>query len=211
MMKNYHVKRIKQNEETNHLILEVHYAKRKPSISYLYGLFRDEIMVGCISYGTPPSSPLRIGVAGKENSGKVLELNRLVLKNNLKNEASFLIGKSLQLLKKDFGECYVVSFADTDQNHIGTVYKATNFIYCGLSAKRTDWKIKGKEHLHGYTIADEFRGVKNRAAAMREKYGEDFYLKDRPRKHRYIYPVCSKTRRNRMIDSIKYKFEDYPT
>lgn len=211
MMKDkYVVLRIKQNNDTDHLILDIHYAKRKPSISYIYGLYLDGDIVGCISYGTPPSSPLRKGLAGNENAGKVLELNRLVLKNNLKNEASLLIGQSLKLLKSDFGECYVVSFADTEQEHIGTVYKATNFIYCGLSAKRTDWKIRGREHLHGYTVADEFRGVENRAAAMREKYGDDFYLKDRPRKHRYIYVVCSKTRRKNMINSIKYKVEEFP-
>jgi hypothetical protein len=74
-----------------------------------------------------------------------------------------------------------------------------------LSAKRTDWKVKGKEHLHGQTIADEFRGVKNRAQAMRDKYGDDFYLKPRPRKHRYIYIVGSKGFKKFVMSRLKYK------
>jgi len=90
------------------------------------------------------------------------------------------------------------------------VYQACNFLYCGLSAKRTDWKVKGKEHLHGQTIADEFRGVKDRAAAMREKYGSDFYLHPRPRKHRYLYLVGSKTFKKQASKDIKYKQEQYP-
>jgi hypothetical protein len=72
------------------------------------------------------------------------------------------------------------------------VYRASNFIYCGLSAKRTDWKVRGLEHLHGQTIADEFRGVPNRSTAMREKYGDDFYLEPRSRKHRYLYFIGSR-------------------
>ena len=39
----------------------------------------------------------------------------------------------------------VISFADTEQQHKGIVYQACSFTYHGLSAKRTDWKIKGKE------------------------------------------------------------------
>lgn len=59
-----------------------------PSISYAFGLFYGEDIVGCVTYGTPPSSPLRNGIAGKEHACNVLELNRLCSKYNLKNEAS---------------------------------------------------------------------------------------------------------------------------
>ena len=104
----------------------------------------------------------------------------------------------------------VVSYADTQQGHIGYVYQATNFIYCGLSAKRTDWKVKGKEHLHGQTIADEFRGVKNRSKAMRDKYGDDFYLSPRPRKHRYVYFVATKPQKKILHKDLKYPVLNYP-
>lgn len=104
----------------------------------------------------------------------------------------------------------VVSFADTEQGHHGYIYQATNWIYTGLSAKRTDWKVKGKEHLHGVTVADEFRGQPDRGQLMRAKYGDDFYLEDRPRKHRYIYLIGSKTQRKRWRKSLKYGEEPYP-
>ena len=188
-------------------ILGIHYAKRWPSISYAYGLFRFNVLVGVITYGTPPSSPLRKGIAGKIFEKNILELNRLCLKDNRKNEASYLVGSSLKLLPKNK---IIISFADTEQGHTGTVYQATNFLYCGLSAKRTDWKIKGKEHLHGQTIADEFRGVKNRAEAMRKKYGNDFYLAPRPRKHRYIYFHGDKRFKKKAKLALLYKTKPYP-
>ena len=188
-------------------ILEIHYARRWPSISYAFGLFDSEELVGVCTYGTPPSTTLRRGIAGDEFKDRVLELNRLCLKYNRKNEASRLVGKSLKLLPTNR---IIVSFADTSENHTGIVYQATNFYYTGLSAKRTDWKIKGREHLHGQTVSDEFRGVKNRAKAMRDKYGEDFYLAPRPRKHRYLRIIGSKGFRRDVLDSLKYPIQPYP-
>ena len=188
-------------------VIGIHYAKRWPSISYAFGLFEDDELIGVCTYGTPPSAPLRRGIAGDENIGIVLELNRLCLKYNRKNEASKLVGASLKMLPKP---SIVISFADTEQQHKGIVYQACNFTYHGLSAKRTDWKVKGLEHLHGQTIADQFRGVKDRAAAIREKYGDDFYLQDRPRKHRYIFINGSKVDKRRLSLAIKYQQESYP-
>ena len=193
--------------ECSKYILEIHYAKRWPSISYAYGLFDDGDLCGVITYGTPPSAPLKRGIAGDKFKSDILELNRLCLLNNNKNEASYLISHSLKLLPRNK---IIISFADTSKGHSGIVYQAANFTYHGLSAKRTDWKVKGKEHLHGQTIADEFRGVKNRAQAMRDKYGDDFYLEPRARKHRYIYVVGNKGYKKEVYREIKYKQQAYP-
>ena len=187
-------------------LLGRHYAKRKCPVSHAFGAFEDGTMIGVVTYGTPASAPLRDGVAGKEWSDKVLELNRLCCLNRA-NVASQLVGQSLRMLPKP---SIVVSYADTAQGHVGYVYQATNFLYTGLSAKRTDWKVKGKEHLHGATIADESRGQANRAAWMREKYGEAFYLEERPRKHRYVFLIGSKRDKRAMREALRYKVEDYP-
>jgi len=194
-------------EDTRPFLIDIHYAGRFPSVSYAYGLFVDDELEGVITYGTPPSSSLRSGVAGERYKGYVLELNRLCLKTNTKNDASWLVGASLKLLSRD---SIVVSFADTSQDHLGKVYQATNFIYTGLSAKRTDWALKGKEHLHGYTIGDEFRGQPNRSKLMREKYGEDFYLKPRPRKHRYVTFTGSRKFKRTARENLKYPIVEYP-
>jgi hypothetical protein len=205
-MEGYEVREI-ESKLTYPFLLSIHYAKRIPSISYAYGLYNKGNLVGVITYGTPPSSTLRMGLAGKENIENVIELNRLCLLNNLKNEASYLVSKSLKMLPKGL---YIISFADSSQNHIGIVYQACNFIYLGLSAKRTDWVVEGLEHLHGVTIADKFRGVPNRAQAIREEYGDKFKLVPRARKHRYLYITATKNKRRQMLKSVKYKIEEYP-
>jgi hypothetical protein len=193
--------------QTLPFLIDIHYAGRMPSISYAFGLYNGDELEGVVTYGTPASSTLRTGLCGPDFADHVVELNRLCLRGNAKNHASFLVSRSLKLLG---GDKVVVSFADTDQGHIGTVYQACSFIYCGLSAKRTDWKVRGMEHLHGQTIADEFRGVKNRAAAMREKYGDDFYLQPRSRKHRYVKIIGSKGFRVKAHRALRYAVEAYP-
>lgn len=187
-------------------ILGRHYAKRWPSVSEYFGLYRNGDLVGVCTFGTPPSAPLRSGVCGKQYAASVIELNRLCLRDNRKNEASRLVSGALKML----GDAVVVSFADTSQNHTGYVYQACNFIYCGLSAKRTNWTIKGLEHLHGQTVADEFRGKPNRAALMREKYGDAFYLAPRPRKHRYVIFTGNRRFKRAAREALKYPEQDYP-
>ena len=194
-------------QDTKPFLLGIHYARRMPSVSFAFGLFLNGNLDGVVTYGTPPSAPLRGGVCGPDFAKNVIELNRLCLKANRRNEASFLVSKSLRLLG---GNRIVISFADTSMGHSGTVYQASNFLYCGLSAKRTDWKVRGKEHLHGQTIADEFRGLANRAAAMREKYGADFYLEPRPRKHRYIRLLGSRKFRKESKNALRYDPQPYP-
>lgn len=196
---------IKKHECTDWL-LNKHYAKRLCPISYAFGAYVDNKLIGIVTYGVPSSSRLREGICGKDMAMMVLELNRLCCLNE-KNVASELVGKSLNMLPKP---SIVVSYADTQQGHVGYVYQATNFIYTGLSAKRTDWKVKGLEHKHSATIADMSRGYKNRAQFMRDKFQGDFYLEDRPRKHRYVFFVGKKTDKFKMLNNLKYPIEVYP-
>lgn len=159
-----------KSEETYPWLLEKHYAKRIPQIVFAFGLYDNDILVGVCTYGYPPSKNLCHGICGHEFTDNVLELNRLCLLDNTKNQASFLVANSIRLLPKP---TIVVSYADTDKGHIGYVYQATNFIYTGLSAIRKDVKIRGMEHLHSRTLTHQIT-----ASEMRQKYGDDVYTVD---------------------------------
>lgn len=196
-------------KDCERLVIGVHYAARWPSVSYAYGLFDGDDLEGVVTFGTPASATLRSGIAGPEYAPFIIELNRLVLASNRKNDASWLVSNSLRFLRS-VGNFICISFADTSQGHSGTVYQASGFTYHGLSAKRTDWKIRGQEHLHGQTIADRYRGMPNRAAAVRAEYGDDFYLSPRPRKHRYIKIIGSKGFRAKANKAIRYSQQPYP-
>ncbi len=47
--------------------------------------------------------------------------------------------------------------------------------------------------------------IKDELIEMKDKYGDDFYLKQRPRKHRYIYIVGSKGFKKFVMARLKYK------
>ena len=188
-------------------LLNRHYAKRIPPISHAFGLYEGSVVSGVITFGVPVSSTLRGGVAGEGYVKDVLELNRLCINSANKGAASCLVSNSISQLPK--GKI-IVSYADTSMGHVGYVYQASNFIYTGLSAKRSDWKIRGHEHLHSATVADMSRGHENRAEYMRERFGDDFYLEDRPRKHRYIFFHGSKTYKKAARKALLYKVMPYP-
>lgn len=194
--------------DTKWLLLNVHYARRMPTISHAFGLFRDGELAGVVTYGVPPTNGVRIGLFGRNPRWKILELNRLCLVENRPNEASRLVAGSLALLPKP---CAVISFADLGQNHEGIVYQATNFLYTGLSAKRSDYRVKGLENVHNQTIADTVRNSKGRRIdALRARFGDRLQLVDRSRKHRYVMFVGSKGQKRAMMADLKYPVVAYP-
>ena len=130
-----------KNEEAYPWLLKKHYAKRLPMIIYAFGLYENSELIGVCTYGLPASPTLCTGICGKEFSSNVIELNRLCLQNNLKNQASFLVANSIKLLPKP---SIVVSFADASQGHVGYVYQATNFIYWVIKSEFIPINLHGK-------------------------------------------------------------------
>jgi hypothetical protein len=201
MLEDWSVKKI-DNATAQEIVVRNHYLHRKAPCSQAFGLFDEtDTLKGVVMYGTPSSSALRAGIAGKEHASNVLELTRLWIDDSTpKNSESYLIGNSIKHCEKEI----VVSFADTSQNHLGIVYQATNWIYTGLSAKRTDWSVEGIDK-HGHTWADKYT-----AAEMRELFGERFTLVPRSRKHRYIYLNAKGRRKKELLALLKYEQQPYP-
>lgn len=195
----YDVKSIK-SFECNDWLLNKHYAKRIPSISFSFGLYDStNILQGICTIGKPPSPSLCDGVCGKENSKYVYELNRLCVNEGLpKNTLSIFVGKVLKLLPK----MILVSYADTSQNHNGYIYQATNWIYTGLSDKRTEWKEKNS-NLHSKSVCDKY-------TTNYMKSNDNFEMIERSRKHRYIYFIGSKKDKKYFLKQLNYKIQDYP-
>jgi hypothetical protein len=176
------------NFEVEPWLLEKHYAKRMCPISYAFGLYENNQLVGVVTYGVPASPFLCMGVCGEEHKDIVLELNRLCLNDGIKNGASFLVGKSLQMLPKP---TIVVSYADTSMNHVGYIYQASNFIFTGTTKERTDMAGEdGKHSRHNLGISQ------NRV--------------NRSAKHRYIYFVGNKYQKRELMNKLNYSIELYP-
>lgn len=170
-------------------LMNVHYAKRMPSISYAYGLFERSRLTGVVTFGSPASDPLCRGVCGVEHKEKVIELNRLVLLHNKKNQASLLVAQAIKKLPKPK---IIVSYADTAENHVGYVYQATNFLFTGTTKDRTDMAATDGKHPRHHAGVRSLRVY-------------------RSSKHRYVYLHASKTERKRLRKALRYPvYKTYP-
>lgn len=184
---NLTVKKI-DSKLTYPFLLNIHYAKRIPSISYAFGLYENEELIGVITFGSPASPSLCKGLLGEEHKSKVIELNRLCLKYNRKNEASYLVSKAIKMLPTPKA---IVSYADTKQNHLGVIYQASNFIFTGTTKPRTDMASADGKH-------------------SRHSMGDPSKRVDRSAKHRYVYFHGNKYEKKEMLSNLKYKVLDYP-
>lgn len=184
-------------KDTDVWILEKHYAKRKCHRMYCFGLFVSGRLEGVVTYGMPPSPQVGRGFLGEENRTRVLELNRLCINETApRNSASTLVGRSLKLLPK----CAVVSYADGRMGHVGYVYQATNFIYCGAAKSHdNEYFIDGK-WVHAKVLTN--RGISAPAKWAKENNIE---IRKPLAKHRYIYFTDKRLRK-----SLKYEPQSYP-
>ena len=170
-------------------LLNKHYAKRLCSISYSFGLFNNDILIGILTIGKPASNQLCIGVCGIENSKYVYELNRLCINENIeKNVLSYFLSKSLKMIKDNM---ILISYADTKMNHTGYIYQATNWIYTGKTKERTDIGFEDNKHSRHYNKDIDYTNRKFRSS-----------------KHRYIYFIGKL--KNKFKKELKYKIESYP-
>lgn len=88
----------------------------------------------------------------------VIELRRLCCVDKTpKNTESFFIAQTLKWLKKHTQIKTVVSYADMQHNHVGTIYKASNFECLGSQpgAKVIVWN--GKKY-HDKSIRTKYKG-----------------------------------------------------
>ena len=185
-------------KEAEPWLLARHYAKRMCPISFAFGAYRDTVLVGVVTYGTPASPHLCRGICGEEWSDKVLELNRLCCENT-SNVASMLVGRSLRQLPEP---SIVVSYADTAQGHVGYIYQATNFIYTGQTdsdrkTPRGD-RVAGIGHSrHDGRMAD---GTVDKSLGIVRRLP----------KHRYVFPCGTAKQRAQIRAALRYSIEPYP-
>ena len=206
------------------MIIKNHYSHKWTSCRYALGIFyetdhqhaffdeKDEKLAGVAIYGYPVgrSAPKSISPELKEE--EVLELTRLFIFDDYgKNTESVVLSKTFKWLQENASEIKVlVSYSDPEQGHLGIIYQATNWIYQGIIGKHT-WSFKFNENdrwKHGRTIFPYY-GT-NDIEKIQRQVKEPFWIRKEPRKHRYIYLICNKSVKKKVMKNLKYPILDYP-
>lgn len=189
-----------ENKYTKEWILQRHYAKRKCSVSYAFGLFNKEnIMVGVCTFGYPPNYNYNNGkCVFKDYEVLTLELNRLITEDNLeRNVLSYFVSQSLNKLPKP--SC-IVSYSDPNNGHHGYIYQATNWIYTGHSTP------KFKYYFEDGTTFDIRRGIDRKGSDHGKMVKKERLLPT----ERYIYFNGNKRDVKDMKNHFKLNIIPYP-
>jgi hypothetical protein len=190
-LKTWTVKRVSRKDVEN-FIETWHYSKSINGCiaDYCYALYdADGVMKGAMFYG-------RMAMANQwkkfgDNPDDVIELRRLCCVDDTpKNTESYFIGKTLRMLSKDWGGKTVVSYADKQHGHVGTIYKASNFKMVGeISGARVI--VWGDRQYHDKTIRTKYKG-KLKPFAKRVKdaleSGDAHYMKTAG-KYTFVYEL----------------------
>lgn len=92
------------------------------------------------------------------NEADVIELRRLCcIDDTPKNTESFFISQMLKWLKRNTNLKVVVSYADAEYGHTGTIYKASNFKLLDLR-KGSKVILWGSKRYHDKAIRTKYKG-----------------------------------------------------
>jgi hypothetical protein len=181
----YYIERVTK-KELEPLLLTYHYLKDESKTFkswYNYGLFKHTDwecplnIGGCLggivftSLPVPEIAKGAFGLNRNEQQG-LFELSRLCIEPDTQsreyNITSWFVSRAIRQLRKDTEVKAILSYADSN-HHSGTIYRACNFKYYGLTDRKKDFYYSdGTKHSRGKVKGFE---------------GE---WKERSRKHRYL-------------------------
>jgi hypothetical protein len=172
----------KQSED---LLLQYHYLKdisKGFKSGYNYGIFKKNnfspLNIGglqgvCIFTGLPVPEVAKgaFGLERHEQQG-LFELSRLCIHPSTQscehNITSWFVSKAIRQFRRDTEVKAILSYADSD-HHSGTIYRACNFKYYGLTDRKKDFYYSD--------------GTKHSRGKIKGQEGE---WRERSRKHRYL-------------------------
>jgi hypothetical protein len=116
------------------------------------GKFGIPELVGAMVY-TRPTSPTAAAKYHPSNPDKCLELRRLCcIDDTPRNAESFFIGRTLKWLRKNTEIEFIISYADPEFGHAGTIYKASNFKLYGMTNESSQLEVDGRRY-HTRTLS----------------------------------------------------------
>lgn len=141
-------------DEASLLVMKYHYSKRPPANIQIVGswhedggLFGDrgDCVAACF-FSIPPTR-------WKED---VLELSRLVRRDDIKQPLTGLIAETCRWIKKRKLADLVVSFADNTQGHHGGIYQASSWNFDGMRDRQNDGLIINGKFCPGRTLNSNY-------------------------------------------------------
>ena len=193
-------------------IATYHYSQTMPdSTKYVFAGYYKDKLAGIVVYGMGTGKNQYTALIPSIQKGEYLELTRLWSPDSMpKNTESKLISESLKMLPNQYK--LIISFADGSRMHVGTIYQASNWYYCGISnggrVLVTEDGVEKHTRLLGiYKMRHpELKEYTNEE--IMKMYGWTYGVSHG--KHRYCYLRGSKKQKKEMFRLIKNRIQEYP-
>ncbi len=185
MKSDFYIDRVSK-DEIKDLLYTHHYLKDESKdfkSGYNYGLFKHPDwecplrLGGCLGAGVFTGLPvpeIAVGAFGLDRNEQqgIFELSRLCIEPSTQsceyNITSWFVSRAIRQLRKDTEVKAIISYAD-NSHHVGTIYRACNFKYYGLTDRKKDFYYSD--------------GTKHSRGKVKGAEGE---WRERSRKHRYL-------------------------
>ena len=174
-------------EAAKYAVEHWHYSRTMPKYKTMkVGVWEDDQFKGCVIFARGATPQLLSPYGLKIIEG--CELTRVALTEH-ETPVTRIVSIAIKLLKSTCpGMRLIVSFADPAQGHLGIIYQAGGWIYCGTTSPSALYRDEKGKLWHGRNLSET--GIK--------KYGI-VYLQVRkpselekimmPGKYRYLYPL----------------------
>jgi len=197
------------HKAAKHAVMHWHYSKTMPLGRMVkMGVWEEGDFIGAVIFGRGGNRHLGRPY-GVENTG-VCELVRVALKDH-QTTVTQIVSLALRQLKESSpGIRVVISFADSSQGHLGTIYQAGNWMYLGTTTPTPEYFYHGT-WVHHRRVTGTAMGSEPIEVAGGMSYTQlAASLPQRPGsvKFRYAYPLDKKMRRLLNSMSLPYPTAD---
>lgn len=210
------------------MIVKYHYSHKASVYQVAYGIFfitdienqflssKEEKLIGAAIFGQPVGRSAAESISELIKVDEVFELVRLFIHDGYgKNIESYCISQCLHSIKRKYSRIKaVISYADNEYGHCGTIYKAAGFHYQGNSslALMPNYSISlvGSPYqwIHSRTVTSTYSSCN--VEYLKKRIGHTFWRKKESTKHRYVYLMGNKVEKKKILANLKHPFQSYP-
>lgn len=186
-----------------------HYSRCVPAGKLIkYGVWEAGEFIGVVLYGR--GSNKNLAASFDVDVTEICELVRIALRQHAAPVTRIVAESLRQLTDTNPGLRVVLSYADPDQQHVGRIYQAGNWVYLGRTEPAQEYIVNG-ERMHGRSLralrnssGTDYAGFRNVVEWAQRYIDPDARMEFGSSKHRYAYPLDRQMRRRLRRRAMPY-------
>jgi hypothetical protein len=206
-------------DQARNLILANEWLGNMGTTEFSFGLFFREHLAGVACFGRTAGTQVAASICGSEHAPRVVTLSRGACAHWAHpHSASFLINAACREMTRK-GYHIFVAYSDPQAGEIGTVYQASNWLYCGTTNPTEKFRtssgdVKDARLVSAYSRDRAGGTLKYKRSRAEQKQmlieeGCEFF-KDGGRKHRYVGIYGDRRIKRILRRALRWELLPYP-